>query len=91
MHIDGCHFFVWVGQHEDGTVTLSYDERSGDDLYLHARCNDDEDEPCARCIALRGGAKQTSISRVLADFPGDSKTAFVRVLEELATIPEAAA
>ena len=44
MHLDGCHFFVWVTREPNGHVELSYDERTGENLYLHA-----SDEPCERC------------------------------------------
>jgi hypothetical protein len=70
MHLDGCHFFVWVD--EDGRLT--FDERQGSDLALHA-----SDEPCDRCTALSRGAKPRHVERQLEALPSDAKGAFLTV------------
>lgn len=77
MHLDGCHFFVWVT--EDGRLT--FDERRDSDLAYHAR------EDCSRCKALRRGAKPLSVARRIDGLAADSRTALVQVFKALADIP----
>lgn len=89
MHMDGCHFFVWVSRDPDGQVVLTYHERTGQDLRLHGRYGQDGGDDCERCHALRNGAKRYSHSRHLDDFPDDAKGAFYAVMVVTAEIEEA--
>jgi hypothetical protein len=89
MHLDGCHFFVWVSRDPDGQVVLSYYEREGQDLRLHGRFGD-EDGICEDCHALKTGARKPySHSKTLDAFPDDAKGAFLAVLTAVAEIEEA--
>lgn len=79
MHLDGCHFYVWVTE-RDGVQSLVWNERRGSDLFLHKLAD------CARCSALRNGAEpQEGIALTLdPPLPLDGKAAFVRILEVIA-------
>jgi len=78
MHLDGCHFFVWVSREPSGNVELSYDERTGDNLALHA-----SDDPCGRCSALRRGDKPRHHVRRIDPWPDDSREQFAAVLAKV--------
>jgi hypothetical protein len=80
MHLDGCHFYVWV----DTEGRLTYDERTGGNLSLHR-----SEEPCDRCSALSRGAKPLHIERDIAPIPDDSKALMFKVFEALGEIQEA--
>jgi hypothetical protein len=71
MHMDGCHFYVWV----DESGRLTFDERTGQNLALHR-----SDEPCDRCSALSRGAKPRHIERQLDTLSDDPKEAFCTVV-----------
>ena len=77
MHLDGCHFYVWVYLHDDGTTRLTFAERDGDNLMLHAR--GDDEEPCERCEALRKGSAARYVSRQIDPLPDDPKETFFTV------------
>jgi hypothetical protein len=76
MHLDGCHFFVWVAQ--DGQLT--FDERQGQDLYLHSMSD------CPRCTALKRGATPLHERRKV-ELPEEPKSAFMSVLVAISDIP----
>ena len=89
MHLDGCHFFVWVSRDPDGQVVLSFDERTGDDLYLHGRWGDDGDENCARCRALRDRkARARHVTKHIGPLPENPKESFLRVATVVGDIDE---
>lgn len=80
MHLDACHFFVWVFEH-GGKQRLQWTERAGTDLMLHSA------DDCERCKALRRGAEpiaENIITTIDPPLPEDSKEAFIRILELLA-------
>lgn len=87
MHLDGCHFFVWVRRDPSGDVVLSYHERVGTDLRYHARFGG-EDGRCEDCIALRDGRAPLSVSRRVDRWPDEAKASFLRVLEVVAEIEQ---
>lgn len=87
MHLDGCHFFVWVVRDPDGSIVLIYHERDGQGLRAHGRWGD-KDGVCEDCVALRNGRKPYSHSKTLDAFPDDAQGAFVAVLTAIAEIEE---
>ncbi len=91
MHLDGCHFYVWVHRDPDGQVVLSYSERVGTDLRYHGRFGADKDGACDRCRALRSGASAKSISLHIAELPEGAQESFARVLTIIAEIEDDAA
>lgn len=91
MHLDGCHFFVWVYR-VDERYFLTFQDREGDDLYLHARTAGDDEEPCERCNALTVGLARPRRRQVDLDpLPDDPKESFVAVLTRVGEIDEGAA
>jgi hypothetical protein len=77
MHLDGCHFFVWVA--EDGRLT--FDERRGNDLAIHSRGD------CTRCGDLRRGADPIREQRRVREMPEDAKGSLLAVMEAISDIP----
>ena len=65
MHMDGCHFYVWLGKPWGGTETvLLFSERDAESLVHWGRW-----DTCARCLALRKGAAPRSVIRRDVEVP----------------------
>jgi hypothetical protein len=79
MHLDGCHFYVWVYRDYDGATVLTFAERDGDNLLLHARHEEEGDEKCDRCEALRGGVAPRYIERKIPTLPEGAQESFLTV------------
>lgn len=77
MHLDGCHFFVWVYESEPEHWRVSIDERTGSNLAAHRR------DDCERCAELQHGAEPVHEETTMRA-EHDPKTTFVRVLEVVA-------
>lgn len=88
MHLDACHFYVWVSEDPDGQTVLSYAERAGDNLLLHGRFGRDGDDTCDRCRALRNGATARAISKHIDPLPDDPKETFLTVAGLVGEIDE---
>jgi hypothetical protein len=89
MHLDGCHFYVWVSEDLDGQIVLAYADRVGSDLRLHGRFGHDEDGTCEDCRALRDRKrKPLSVSKHIPALPDDPKATFAAVLEHICEIQE---
>lgn len=86
MHLDGCHFFIWV--HEiDGKQWLTFYDRQGDDLKLHRRSREEGEEPCEGCTALSKGREPRMVKREIS-LPDDPKESLVACLLAIAEIDE---
>lgn len=85
MHLDGCHFFAWVFENPAGDYEVTFYERTGDDLYMHADTDD-----CERCTALYNGATPRTASATV-ELPEEAQEAFFVVLAEIGKLDEVAA
>jgi hypothetical protein len=88
MHLDGCHFYVWVLRDPDGSTVLTFAEREGTNLRLHGRFGRDGDDVCERCRALRHGAARRSVSKHIDPLPDDPRETFLTVAGLVGEIDE---
>jgi hypothetical protein len=84
MHLDGCHFFVWVWK-RDGQTFVDYQEREGSDLAVH-RLEPDE-ESCQRCEQLSRGARVISERLEIPELPEDPMESLAAVAAVLPVEP----
>lgn len=89
MHLDGCHFYVWVFRDPDGSTVITFADREGTNLRLHGRYGHDGDDTCEGCVALRDGSrKPRRVTKHIEPLPDDAKEASITVAGIVGEIDE---